>query len=371
MTAYATSVRPLLFQLDPEQIHELAMVGLRWGVPAPVRAFLRPRLSGNEARLGQRLWGLRFTNPVGLGAGFDKDAVAVPQLAAFGFSHLEVGTVTGHAQPGNPRPRCFRLRRDRAVINRMGFNNLGATTMAARLGGAWGPARNPGTRRPPALLGINLGKTKAVALDQALEDYRASVRCLAHLADYLVVNVSSPNTPGLRDLQSETALRPLLAGIRAEVDIIAPRTPLLLKIAPDLAAAGIDAAVDVALECRLDGLIATNTTIARGGLATPRGRVAACGAGGLSGAPLRGPSSRVLARVARRVAGRMPIIGVGGIDDAASAWEKIGLGASLVQVYTGFIYAGPLVVHRICRGLESLLDRHRLQRIDQAVGRLL
>jgi dihydroorotate dehydrogenase len=221
------------------------------------------------------------------------------------------------------------------------------------------------------VLGVNIGKSKVVDLGQALSDYEASVRALAPVADYLVVNVSSPNTPGLRDLQGEAALRPLLAGVRAALDAVRPGLPLLLKIAPDLADAGIDAAVDVALETRLDGIIASNTTIGREGLTTPAERVAAIGNGGLSGAPLRAKATAVLARVARRLAGRLPVIGVGGIDSPEVAWEKICHGATLVQVYTGFVYEGPGLVKRINRGLLAKLDEHRIAGIAQAVGRAL
>ncbi len=224
------------------------------------------------------------------------------------------------------------------------------------------------------MLGINLGKSKVVDLGDALADYEVSVRALGAFADYVVVNVSSPNTPGLRDLQGEAHLRPLLAGVRAALDGVAPplagvRRPLLLKIAPDLSEAGIDAAVDVALETGCDGLIATNTTITRAGLATPARRVEACGAGGLSGAPLRARATAVLARVARRVAGRAPVIGVGGIDSADAAWEKITHGASLVQVYSALVYQGPALVGRINQGLAERVERLGLRTIGEAVGR--
>jgi dihydroorotate dehydrogenase len=252
----------------------------------------------------------------------------------------------------------------------MGFNNDGATKIAARL------AARYRKRRPECVLGVNIGKSKVVDLSAALDDYLASTRALGPLADYLVVNVSSPNTPGLRDLQAESSLRPLLEGIRRGLDEASPsrngrRKPLLLKIAPDLADASIDAAVDVALSTGCDGLIATNTTIGRGGLSTPSGRVEACGAGGLSGAPLRARSTVVLARVARRVEGRVPVIGVGGVDSAEAAWEKIVHGASLVQVYTGLVYEGPGLVGRIHRGLVRKLDEHGLPDVRSAIGRAL
>ncbi|MCK6487046.1 MAG: quinone-dependent dihydroorotate dehydrogenase [Planctomycetes bacterium] len=368
MDPYRDLLRPALFRKQPESAHDLAMGCLALGSAfAPLCRGMRALLAPSDPRLALVRWGRSFNGPIGLAAGLDKEAVGIEALAALGFSHLEVGTVTGQAQPGNPKPRAFRLVRDEALINRMGFNNHGAAAMAARLARRYDQAG--GARRPPCPLGINLGKTKVVELEHAAEDYARSVRALGRLADYVVVNVSSPNTPGLRDLQGEAHLRPLLEAVRRELDEVAPGTPLLLKIAPDLADAGIDAAVDVALEARLDGLIATNTTITRDGLRTDPAAVAALGAGGLSGAPLRARSDAVLARVARRIAGRVPVIGVGGVDSAESAWRKIGLGASLVQVYTAFIYHGPLLVRRIHAGLSERVARAGLRSIDQAVGR--
>jgi dihydroorotate dehydrogenase len=328
----------------------------------------------DDPRLRQTLFGLDFTNPVGLAAGLDKDGVAIDAFGALGFSHVEIGTVTARAQPGNDRPRLFRLRADRALVNRMGFNNRGAEEVGARLSRRYGDAgapRTPRCRRPTCVLGVNVGKSKVVDVARALDDYSASVRALAKVADYLVVNVSSPNTPGLRDLQSENALRPLLEGVRRAVDEVAPNRPLLLKIAPDLADASIDAAVDVALGARCDGLIATNTTVSRSGLKTSADRVASMGAGGLSGAPLRARSTEVLARVARRVDGRVPIVGVGGIDSIDAAWEKIVHGASLVQLYTGLIYEGPALVKRIRRGLVRKLDEEKIATLSDAIGRAL
>ena len=365
MDAYATLLKPLLFRLDPELAHNLIIAAMQRAAPS---GLLR-RLYGYEHQaLGQRVWGLDFRNPIGLAAGLDKNGVAIDALGACGFSHVEIGTVTGQAQPGNPQPRLFRLVEDRAVINRMGFNNHGAAAVAARLSTRY--AR----RRPACVLGINLGKSKVVDLGAALADYEVSVRALGALADYVVVNVSSPNTPGLRDLQGEAFLRPLLAGVRATLDGVAPGKPLVLKIAPDLSDDGIDAAVDVALETGCNGLIATNTTITRGGLRTAPVRLDAIGAGGLSGAPLRARSTAVLARVARRVLSqpperRVPVIGVGGVDSAEAAWEKIGHGATLVQVYSAMVYHGPGLAGRINRGLVALLERHGLRSISEAIGR--
>lgn len=362
---YAALVRTPLFTLAPETAHHLTMTGLRLGLPGPLRALMRALTSVRDPALQQTLWNLDFPNPVGLAAGMDKEGECIESFAALGFSHVEIGTITGQAQPGNPKPRLFRLVDDQAVINRMGFNNSGAAAVAARL------AKTYAGGRPSCVLGINLGKTKVVPLDQALADYEQSVRALGARADYVVVNVSSPNTPGLRDLQGEAFLRPLLSGVRAALDAVAPGKALLVKIAPDLADAGLDAAVDVALETRCDGMICTNTTIAREGLTADPARVTLLGAGGLSGAPLRARSTAVLARVARRVQGRMPLIGVGGVDSVEAAWEKIIHGASLVQIYTGMIYQGPQLVSAINRGLSQQLAALGLNRITQAVGRAL
>lgn len=347
--------KPILFQLPPETAHHATVSMLGAG--------LGPRIAiAPDPRLRMRLGSLEFAHPVGLAAGMDKEGEAVRGFARLGFSHVEVGTVTARPQPGNPKPRCYRLPADGGLINRFGFNNHGAAAMARRLDAL-------GAR--PCVLGVNLGKSKIVPNDQALDDYRTSVRLLGARGDYVVVNVSSPNTPGLRDLQAEGVLRELLTGIRAELDSVAPGKPLLVKIAPDLADAGIDAAVDAALEARLDGIICTNTTIGRGGLSYDDLWVAERGAGGLSGAPVRARSTAVLARVARRLDRRLPLVGVGGIDSAEAAWEKIGHGASLVQVYTGLIMKGPWLVRTIVDGLIERLDRHRIATLADAVGREL
>ncbi len=360
------AIRPLLFAWDAERAHHLGMFAARASIGLPgIRQLVAASTRCRDPRLAVQAFGRTFSHPVGLAAGLDKNGVAIDALAALGFSHVEIGTLTGQAQPGNAQPRLFRLIEDQAVINRMGFNNHGAQAAGERL------QRRYAQRRPATILGVNIGKTKAVALEDALDDYRTSVRAVAQVADYLVVNVSSPNTPGLRDLQGEASLRPLLAGVRAELDAVRPGLPLLVKIAPDLSDAGLDAAVDVALETRCDGVICTNTTITREGLGTPAQRIEAIGAGGLSGAPLRARSTAVVARVARRLDRRLPVIGVGGIDSAAAAWEKISHGATLVQVYTGFIYAGPGLPARIHRGLSQFMDHHGLSSIHDAVGRAL
>lgn len=348
--------KPFLFQIPPETAHHATVTMLAHG--------LGPRIHlRTDPRLRVRAFGVDFTHPVGLAAGMDKEAEAVPGFAQLGFSHVEVGTVTARPQPGNPKPRVFRLPADAALINRFGFNNQGAAAMAERLD-------RLGAR--PCVLGVNLGKSKVVANEHALADYQASVRLLGARGDYVVVNVSSPNTPGLRDLQAEGVLRHLLTGIRAELDATAPGKPLLVKISPDLTDAGLDAAVDAALGARCDGMICSNTTIGRDHLHYDPQWVAERGAGGLSGTPLQQHSTMVLTRVARRlrVCGRadLPVIGVGGVDSAAAAWDKIIHGASLVQIYTGLVMRGPWLVRDIVHGLGERLTRSGLATIVDAVG---
>ena len=342
---YQNVGKPLFFRRDPEAAHELGVkLMARLGGVRPVCALLErwAQLAPDRHRPVECL-GLKFPNAIGLAAGFDKDGRAWPAAAALGFGHVEIGTVTRHPQPGNPRPRLFRYPAEQAVINRMGFNNAGAEALAARL--ARGPG--PGARRIP--LGINLGKTKVTPLEGAVEDYLGSFRLLADHADYLVVNVSSPNTPGLRELQDAAWLRPLLAALvdenRARVAAGRPRRPLLLKIAPDLSFPQVDAALQVIVDLGLDGIIATNTTLAR-----PGTLAAANEAGGLSGAPLRARSTEIITYIARATGGRLPIIGVGGITDEAAAAEKLAAGATLVQVYTGMIYRGPFLARELAQG---------------------
>jgi dihydroorotate dehydrogenase len=345
---YEKLVRPALFRRDSEHAHELgvsAMAAL--GRLAPLCRLLAARHE-RLARLQRPVhaFGLTFPNAVGLAAGFDKDARAWPAAAALGFGHVEVGTVTAHAQPGNPQPRMFRYPGEEAVINRMGFNNGGAPAMAARL------ARQPAPGRRAIPLGINLGKSKVTPLEEATADYLASFRLLADWADYVVLNVSSPNTPNLRQLQDEGRLRELLQTITSanrERPAAGRRVvPVLLKISPDLSWPQIDAVLTVVAEFRLDGLIATNTTIARPGPFAVVGE-----AGGLSGAPLRRRSTEIIGYVARATQGRLPLIGVGGITDITGAAEKLDAGATLVQVYTGMIYRGPFFAAELARGLAA------------------
>lgn len=345
---YDAFAKPYFFRHNPEEAHEIAVKNLaRLGRFGPLCRLIErwAQLDAQQHRPVECL-GLKFPNAVGLAAGFDKNAEAWPAAAALGFGHVEIGTVTLHGQPGNPKPRLFRFPAEEAVINRMGFNNEGAAAVAARLAGQPGP----GARRIP--LGINLGKTKVTPLDQATEDYLGSFKLLADYADYLVVNVSSPNTPGLRELQDAAWLKPLLAALvaenRARVAAGRVRRPLLLKIAPDLSFPQIDAALDVIADLGLDGIIATNTTLAR-----PGPFAAVNEAGGLSGKPLRRRATDIINYIARTTSGRLPIIGVGGIHDAESAGEKLDAGATLVQVYTGLIYRGPFFARDLAFALAA------------------
>jgi dihydroorotate dehydrogenase len=307
-------------------------------------------LAPRDPALRVRALGLDLPSPIGLAAGFDKDAALLDPLGALGFGFVEVGTVTAQAQPGNPRPRMFRLPADRALVNRMGFNNAGADAAAARL------ARRRPADRAALAPGVNIGRTKAVPAERAGEDYRASATRLAVHAAYLVLNVSSPNTPGLRDLQAVAALEPLIADVR---DALAragrPDLPLLVKIAPDLADDDVDAIADLALRAGLAGLIATNTTIARDALASSPAAVAAAGEGGLSGAPLAGRSLAVLRRLRERVGDDLVLISAGGIATPADVVERLRAGATLVQAYTGFVYGGPLWPARLHRGVARLV----------------
>ena len=339
---YRWLIRPLLFWVPAEWAHTLMFAALRWlhAVPGAPR-LLRAIWGCSEPGLEVQALGLRFATPVVLAAGFDKHATGYAALLDLGFGGVEVGTITNEAQPGNPRPRLFRLPRDRALLNRMGFNNCGAERAERHL---------RGHRR--GVVGVNIGKTKRVAESEAVADYAASARRLGPLADYLVVNVSSPNTPGLRDLQAAEKLRPLLQAVQAELRGSAGKRPaLLVKIAPDLADEDILGVADLALELGLDGIVATNTTISRAGLATPSSTIEALGAGGISGAPLRQRALEVLRLLRSRAGSRLTLVAAGGIDSAEDAWERLRAGASLVQIYTAFIYEGPALPSRIAHGL--------------------
>ncbi|RAL20209.1 dihydroorotate dehydrogenase (quinone) [Lujinxingia litoralis] len=354
------AVRGVLFGLDAEQAHYLVMgAWSRLMRPAPIRELAQRALRVDDPRLGQKLWGVHFANPVGLAAGFDKDARWVNALGALGFGHVEVGTVTALAQAGNPRPRLFRLTEDEALLNRMGFNNGGSQAVARRLE----------ELRVEPVLGINIGKSKVTPLDRAREDYATTLRELHRFADYLVVNVSSPNTPGLRSLQEKAPLRELLGSLQALNASLSEgtrRTPLLVKMAPDLGEGAIDDVLEVVAEVGIDGVVATNTTISRQGLRAPG--VEELGAGGVSGRPLARRSREVIGYIYRRTRGEVPIVGVGGIFDAEDALEALEAGASLVQVWTGFVYEGPLMVRRMQLELLELLERRGYASVSEAVG---
>lgn len=351
----------LLRRIDAEAAHRLGFGLIRAVAAAPGAAWLLRRWLGpRDPVLRVQAFGLDLPGPLGLAAGFDKDARGPDALAMLGFAFVETGTVTARPQPGNLRPRLFRLPRDRALINRMGFNNQGAAAAAARL-----RRRN----RPGTVVGVNIGKTKAIPESDAVADYVTSAELLAAAADYMVVNVSSPNTPGLRNLQSVRRLRPLLTAVREALDGTSTRrVPLLVKIAPDLADEDIDAIADLALELSLDGIIATNTTVTRNGLASDPAEIQAAGAGGLSGPPLKQRALEVLQRLHARTGQQLVLVAAGGIETADDAWDRILAGATLVQAYTGFVYGGPLWPHRVHAGLARRARETGFTSIQQATG---
>jgi len=357
--------------LDAEQLSRTALTALgqaslrrSWPGISTVLNGVAAELTRRDLRLEQVLFGCRFSNPVGLAAGFDKNGVAAGIWDRFGFGFAELGTVTWHGQPGNPRPRLFRLAAEQAALNRMGFNNDGASALLKTLERQ--QLLPPGKR--PAVLGINFGKSKVTPLEQAADDYAASLEVLAPLADYAVINVSSPNTPGLRDLQDSSHLRWLVERLRR----LPACPPLLVKIAPDLEDEAIDGIARLAFEEGLAGVIAVNTSLDRLGLEQRRlpqtDRTLAEEPGGLSGRPLRPRALEVIRRLRAGAGPALPLIGVGGIDSAEAAWERIAAGASLIQLYTGWIFQGPDLVPTILDGLLSQLDRHGVRSISEAVG---
>ncbi|WP_457098257.1 quinone-dependent dihydroorotate dehydrogenase [Microbacterium sp. P5_E9] len=342
---YPFLFRTILSRMDPETAHHAAMIVIRL-LGVPPFSWAARALAAPDPELRTSALGLDFDSPFGVAAGFDKDVKATRGLYALGFGHIEVGTLTAIAQEGNPRPRLFRLIPDRAVVNRMGFNNGGAAAAAERL-------RKLRRHAKRAVIGVNIGKSRVVDVADAVDDYVVSARLLAPLADYLVVNVSSPNTPGLRGLQAIETLRPLLEAVRDA----AGRTPLLVKIAPDLPDDEIRAIASLAVESGLAGLIATNTTISRDGLSTQPSVIAAAGDGGLSGAPLKARAIEVLRIVRSVVPTEFCVISAGGVETAADVRERIDAGATLVQGYTAFLYRGPLWARQINRGLVRRASR--------------
>jgi dihydroorotate dehydrogenase len=354
---YDSILRPLLFRLDPESAHEKAISLMEWASRERMLLWLLRRMHDiADPRLKISLFGLSFPNPVGLAAGFDKNAVAFPALAALGFGFVEVGTVTGLGQPGNPKPRMFRLPEEQALLNRLGFNNDGAETVRNRL------ATFSDEQRQGRPLGINLGKSKIVSLDDATADYLRSFRLLKPFGDYFVVNVSSPNTPELRKLQDKERLDELLDALQRDNN---GAKPILVKIAPDLSFEQMDDVLGLIEKHKMRGIIATNTTVQRPGIPGP----VKDEQGGLSGRPVRELANDCIRHLWKQTKGRVPIIGVGGVFTAEDAYEKIKLGASLVQVYTGFVYGGPGTAARINRGLLRLMEHDGVKQISELIGK--
>jgi dihydroorotate dehydrogenase len=361
---YRTFARPVLFSQDSEAIHNRTLKLLGWASRQSLVCDLVSTLYRAPA-LPIKLFGLQFPNPVGLAAGMDKHAAAAPIWPEIGFGFSELGGVTRHGQPGNPAPRMFRAIPDEALINRMGFNNPGAEAMAVKLR-EW---RQSG-RWPEHPVGVNLGKSKITPLEEAASDYANSFQTLRSFADFFVVNVSSPNTPNLRQLQDKAALDEILEALQAiNSDGHTPRKPILVKVAPDLSFEALDEILDLAGPRQIAGIVATNTTISRPSTTNPDLQRIYGETGGLSGKPLRHRSTEVVRHLYRQSKGTLPIIGVGGIFTAADAWEKITAGASLIQIYTALVYEGPGIVKEIVTGLRSRLEQAGLKHIEDAVGK--
>ncbi|WP_276498164.1 quinone-dependent dihydroorotate dehydrogenase [Pontibacter litorisediminis] len=341
---YKSLLRPLLFQLDPEKVHYLTTDALRTSLKLPfAKSITESMFKVEDPRLERELFGLRFPNPVGLAAGFDKDAMLVDELGELGFGFVEIGTLTPKPQPGNDRPRLFRLPQDQAIINRMGFNNKGVDAAVRRLE----------KRKSNIIVGGNIGKNKVTPNEEALSDYLYCFRALFHVVDYFVVNVSSPNTPDLRALQDKEPLQKLLVSLQEENQKMGTPKPLLLKIAPDLNLDQLNDIIEIAQEARLSGIIGTNTTVSRAGLQTPEARVQEIGMGGLSGKPLTTHSTQIIQHLRTYLPPEIRLIGVGGIMTAQDAVDKLNAGADLVQLYTGFIYEGPSLISQINKKLLS------------------
>jgi dihydroorotate dehydrogenase len=366
---YGRVIRPILFTQEAEQAHERTMRALAWVSRNEIVCDAVESIFGARS-LPVDLFGLRFPNPVGLAAGMDKYAGAVPAWAALGFGFSELGGVTWHAQPGNPLPRLFRAVAEEAIVNRMGFNNPGAEALAAKLA----ESRTRG-RWPNHPVGINLGKSKVTPLEKAAEDYANSFRVLLPHADFFVVNVSSPNTPNLRKLQDKAALEEIIAAMS---EVQSPKSkvqggetqkkPILVKVAPDLSFEELDEVAELAMARGLAGIVATNTTIERPETKDEAVRRVYAETGGLSGRPLRARSTEIIRHIYRQTGGKLPIIGVGGIFDTADAWEKITAGASLIQIYTSLVYRGPGTVKKIVAGLIERMGEQGFKELSHAVG---
>ncbi len=355
MSFYHWTIRPLLFGLEAERAHEYGIDALRIALSSAQAQKLAVKRFGGESSAALFRFGLKFDNPLGIAAGFDKNGVVVNQLAALGFGHVEVGTVTYEPQRGNEKPRLFRLPEDQALINRLGFNNQGAVRIAERLK----------KLERECVVGVNIGKNKDVPIEEATENYLRSLDLVHNAADYITVNVSSPNTPNLRELQRTENLEELLGTLQGRNRELGQK-PLLVKISPDLTEAEIDMIVDTCLRLEVSGIIATNTTTSREGLKTPN--AAEFGAGGLSGRPLAERSNEVIRTIYRHSKGTLPIIGVGGIFSGQDAFEKIAAGACLLQAYTGFIYHGPSFASDINAGLAAIIKERGFANIDEAIG---
>ena len=334
---YSSLIRPLLFQLSAERAHNLALRGLQFASQSGITTAALRAAVGSVPDAPVQAMGLTFRHPLGLAAGMDKNAVALRAWEALGFSHLEIGTVTPRPQPGNPKPRMFRLPEDQALINRMGFNNGGADAAAQRI---------KASKHRNLIVGGNIGRNKTTANEQAVDDYLAALNAVYAVVDYIAVNVSSPNTPGLRDLQSEASMRALLEAVANEAKRLGGK-PVAVKIDPDSSKEHVQRTAVLAVECGLKGIIATNTTVGRGGLRTPQARIDALGAGGLSGAPLTRRSTEVVEWVREAVGSSASVIGVGGVRTAQDVQDKLSAGADLVQVYSGLVYEGPAMVRQL------------------------
>ncbi len=363
MSLYSSIIRPLLFKMPTETAHELGLSALRLGLGAE---FVQKQFAGKFAcdEFGElERFGLKFKNPFGVAAGFDKNALVARQLCALGFGFVEVGTVTFAPQKGNPKPRLFRLPQDEALINRAGFNNDGTPAVIERL---------KKSRPADCVLGVNIGKNKDVPNEAATENYLASFDLAHAVADYIAVNVSSPNTPNLRELQKAESLDELLSALQKrniELNSINKKNlPLLVKIAPDLSEAEIESVTDVCLRLNLNGIIATNTTVSRNNLQASAAEIESIGSGGLSGKPLKRRSTEVISRIYRHSKGKLPVIGVGGIFTAEDAFEKIAAGACLVQAYTGFVYQGFTFARDVNFGLAKILRERGFKSLDEAIG---
>ena len=340
-----------MFRFDAERAHELGIRALKKGLATPFYS------NADDFRFGPiERFGLKFPNPIGIAAGFDKNALVFNELASLGFGFVEVGTVTLELQKGNEKPRLFRLPKDQALINRLGFNNDGAESITERL-------RNSNRK---CIIGVNIGKNKDVLNEEAVENYISCLEIVHPVADYIAVNVSSPNTPGLRDLQKGENLNELVSALQSRNQGLGQK-PLLVKIAPDLTDDDVNTAVEICIQNKVAGIIATNTTISRDGLQTEN--VEMLGTGGLSGKPLSYRSNQVISQIFKKTNGTLPIIGVGGIFTAEDAFEKIAAGASLVQAYTGFVYGGPTFARDICKGLVNILEERGFSSFDEATGR--